>query len=843
MLKLRGYFWRCLVLGTLGLLGATLLTLTPLAHDIELKLGDALLSLSAPETDFSDVVVVDVDEPSMARLQPQIGAWPYDRDVYALVTPYLLKAGAKSVAYDILFSEARAGDDEFARTLNSKVVLAAASLPFGGAAHDAPYRERLAQGAWARGMNWLAQPWDDLTLPLAKFDDKAAVGVISMGADSDGTIRRVPLLHRVYGEVLPSLSVATLKAAGTPVQLDQTARRVVINGVATPMDSQGLAHLRFPRNFNSLKVVPFYELALAASGSKKFSELAQTFNGKIVYIGSSSAVLGDFHQTPLGRMAGLHLTATVPVFLNNGLLLKPRSGLLDGALVALMAMLALLLAHPRAQTLGTVQVLALPALLVLAGFLASYLGAFGLTVGILLPALAALFIHMGAVIWRQLHLYRKSRQLMVEKLAAEEATRLKSQFLSHMTHELRTPLTAILGFNNINWKSDTIGQEQRMKNSAVIDRNGRHLLALINGILDQAQLEAGQVRIVTQAESLHALVEDVVATLKPLVREKPITLQATYARDVPDVVEIDAFRVRQILLNLAGNAIKFTSQGQVLLEVSWRDGKLSIAVKDTGPGLSLQAQSRLFAAFAQADDSIAARHGGTGLGLTISRNLARLMLGEITLTSELGVGSQFTLVVPAAAGLGAIAAVADSASAEHIAAPRHSAPMPLQTSLSSPVPLAESFAVAAKPAAHLPIQALHGTVLVAEDAHDLRALAVMHLKRLGLTVLQAANGREAIDATIAGQPDAILMDLEMPVMGGLDAVKHLRELGFSRPILATTAHSGEPHRTLALAAGCNDMLSKPISFAVLRAALDGAMGARQLSQPAKPQTADVAHLS
>ena len=830
MLKMQGYYWRCLVLGILGWLAAALLVLTPLAREIELKLGDALLGLSAPQGDFSDVIVVDIDEPSMARLQPQIGSWPYNRDIYALVTPYLLKAGAKSIAYDILFSESRLGDDEFANTLNSKVVLASASLPFGGAAHDAGYRQRLAEGAWARGPDWTAQPWDDLTLPLAKLDERAATGVISMLPDSDGTIRRVPLLHRAYGEVLPSLSIAALKAAGTPVLLEQTARRVLVNGAAVPTDAQGLVHLRFPRNFNSLKIVPFYELALAASGSESYAGLSQVFSGKIVYVGSSSAVLGDFHQTPLGRVAGLHLTASLPVFLKNGMLLAPRSWPLDSALALLITVLALLTAHPRAQASGILQVLALPGLLLLTGFVASYLGAFGFSVGVLLPVLVGLFIHMSALIWRQLHLYRKSRRLMVEKLAAEEATRLKSQFLSHMTHELRTPLTAILGFNNINWKTDTMGREERIKNSAVIDRNGRHLLALINSILDQAQLEAGQVRIVTQPENVRALVEDVVATLKPLVRDKPVILDAAFASGVPDMVEIDAFRVRQILINLTGNGIKFTLQGQVRIEVSWHDSRLTISVNDTGPGLSVQAQSRLFAAFAQADDSIAAKHGGSGLGLTISRDLARLMQGEITMTSQWGVGSQFTLVLPAAAAQWAQTAAAKSVPADQITARQQPVPRPLaepaylsnQHEASKPL-----VTEVAKPA----LRALYGTVLVAEDATDLRALSVAYLKRLGLTVLEAVNGREAVDLALSGQPDAILMDLEMPVMNGLDAVKHLRELGFSRPILATTAHAGEPHRTLALAAGCNDMLSKPISFATLRAALDGAMGARLLSQP------------
>lgn len=822
MVKFQGYFWRCVILATSSLALAGLISLTPVAREIDLKLQDTLLELSAPAGDFSGVVVVDVDEPSMARLSSQIGAWPYNRDVYALVTPYLLKAGATAVAYDILFSESRAGDDEFAAILTDKVVLAAASLPYGGAGHDANYRARLATSAWAHGAIWAAQPWDDLTLPLPLFTDKSAVGVISMVPDPDGVIRRIPLLHRAYGEVLPSLAMATLKAIGVPVQMDQPTGSPLINGKPIPVDANGLVRLRYPNNFKSLQVVPFYELALAASGSAKYAGLGAQFKGKVVYLGSSGAVLGDFHQTPLGRFAGLHLAASLPSMLANGLVMHPRSWPLDGALTLLLVALALAMAHPRLSSLVAVQVLTLPGLLLLVTASVAILGANGRSAGVLLPTLAGVFIHLASVIWRQLHLYRKSRRLQVEKLAAEEATRLKTQFLSHMTHELRTPLTAILGFNNINWKTDAMGRDARMKNSEVIDRNGRHLLALINGILDQAQLEAGQVRIVTQPENLRVLVGDVIATLKPLVRDKPVNLSAKFASGMPEAIEIDAFRVRQILLNLTGNAIKFTERGEVTLNVSWLAGELTIEVADTGSGISAEAMTRLFSAFQQADGSIAAKHGGTGLGLTISRDLAELMMGKITLSSEIGAGSRFTLYLPASAGqavaLGQPMPSATAAAEAGLAATGSSSGY---GQLGAPA----SFRSTRPGDLLAPANALRGTVLVAEDAADLRALSVIYLKRLGLTVIEAANGQEAVDLAIEHRPDAILMDIEMPVLDGLQAVKLLREQGYSRPILATTAHTGEPHRTLALAAGCNELLSKPISYAVLRAALDGAMSA------------------
>lgn len=805
--RISGYARRCMVIGAASLTLALLAALTPLARVMDLGLSDVLISLSAPPEKFDDVVVIDVDEPSMARLEPQLGAWPYDRDIYGLVNAYLIQAGAAVVAYDILFSEGRNGDDAFAATLTPKSVLAAAALPYGGAAHDPGYRGRLARAAWARGTDWPAHAWDDLTLPVAKFSDRAQVGVISIKPDPDGVLRGVPLLHRAYGEVLPSLALVALKTAGTQVEMEPVERRILIDGRVVPADDTGLVRLRFPRNWRGLRVVPFYEVALAASGAPEYAALAASLRGKTVYVGSSSAILGDFVQTPIGRVAGLYMVSVLPAMIKNGMVLHPRHWLLDGLLMLLMLAGALALAHPRAQRVTWLQVAGLPALLLLAATAVAALALAGRSAAVLLPALTGGIAHLGTLLWRQVYLFRISQRLLVEKLSAEESARLKTQFLSHMTHELRTPLTAIMGFNNINWRSADLGRDQRIKNSEVIDRNGRHLLALINSILDQAKLEAGQVRIVKQPESVRALVGDVVATMQPLVRDKPVKLEAHYAPGLPDVLEMDAFRIRQILLNMAGNAIKFTERGSVALNVEWDAGVLSIEVADTGPGMSPEGLSRLFVAFQQADDKVAATHGGTGLGLTISRDLAHLMDGQITVASDLGVGTRFTLRLPAP-----MASLAE--------------PDPAPVAVAGTAAAAAQLTHARAQVQPAPADLLHGTVLVAEDTDDLRTLAVMYLKRLGLTVLEAVNGQAAVDIAMRDHPDAILMDLEMPVLHGLEAVKQLRARGYSRPILAMTAHSTADDRERCLAAGCNDMLSKPVSRAGLRAALDGALSAR-----------------
>ena len=222
-----------------------------------------------------------------------------------------------------------------------------------------------------------------------------------------------------------------------------------------------------------------------------------------------------------------------------------------------------------------------------------------------------------------------------------------------------------------------------------------------------------------------------------------------------------------------------------------------IEIADTGPGISPKNLSRLFVEFQQADEQVAATYGGTGLGLTISRDLAALMHGDITVTSEVGVGSRFTLRLPAQ----------QTAS---LVSQEEANPAPADSSLRTTVGTSPLDSIL-----------LRGTVLVADDADELRALSVFYLKKLGLIALEATNGQEAVEIALRENPDAILMDIEMPVMRGLEAASLLRERGYARPILALSAHSGGDERVRCLAAGCNDLLSKPVSRTRLREALDG----------------------
>jgi CHASE2 domain-containing sensor protein len=298
-----------------------------------------------------------VDEDSIAQLQPKLGAWPYDREVYALVTQWLKQAGVRAIAFDVLFAEQRKGDEAFAPTLDERVVLAAAALPF-SFERDGAYRAQLQQKSWGAVPQTGVKRLTDLTLPRAPLTARAAIGVVSIDTDNDGVVRRIPLAYAAYGQLVPGLGLALLHG-GPPAAITAGSGQLTLGGASWPVSASGEVLLRFPRNLDALRTVPFYQVALAASGVAELKALSDalgaSLHGKRVLIGSSSAALGDYKQTPVGRQPGVKLQAMVAALLAGGHVLKPRYWVWELVLIAGALLLAAGMGHPRLHSNMAVQ--------------------------------------------------------------------------------------------------------------------------------------------------------------------------------------------------------------------------------------------------------------------------------------------------------------------------------------------------------------------------------------------------------------------------------------------------------------------------------------------------------
>jgi len=395
---------------------------------------------------------------------------------------------------------------------------------------------------------------------------------------------------------------------------------------------------------------------------------------------------------------------------------------------------------------------------------------------------------------------------------ALDATRLKSEFLANMSHEIRTPMTAILGFaDELERELVTRSADDPARVSLrTIQRNGEHLLALINGILDLSKVEAGKFSIERARVAVIEVVGEVLQLLGPRARDKGLALDAACDGPVPETIETDPGRLRQILINLVGNAIKFTSNGHVRVRLSfaapapYAAHQLHFAVEDTGIGLDEQQRAIVFEPFTQVQSSAAREFSGTGLGLSLSRRLARLLGGDIDVESTPGRGSCFTLRVA-------------TGSLEHVTM-RPGGPL-------------LAFEPTPASASHAQTAALSGRVLVAEDGEDNQRLLRALLTRAGLEVDVVPNGLVAVERALAaaelGAPyDLILMDMQMPVLDGYTATRRLREQGYAGPIVALTAHAMAGDREKCLLAGCDDYATKPIVRATLLAQI-----AAQLAKP------------
>ena len=384
---------------------------------------------------------------------------------------------------------------------------------------------------------------------------------------------------------------------------------------------------------------------------------------------------------------------------------------------------------------------------------------------------------------------------------AEEGTRAKSEFLANMSHEIRTPMTAVLGYADL-LIEQTGGTPALQEPLRTIKHNGEFLLELINDILDLSKIEAGKLELEQVRCSPRQIAMDVLALMQIRARQRGVALELKTLGPFPQSVESDPTRLRQILLNLVSNAIKFTQDGNITVSLKYEapadstgeiPGKIFLAVRDTGIGITEAQRAKLFLPFTQAEASTARQFGGTGLGLTICKRFAEMMGGEILVDSAPDCGSTFTIVLPV---------LAPELPIEQIEV---YAPSPSTAAVAVTTP------VVSTTEAKLPYR-----ILVAEDGPDNQKLLQFILKKAGANVTLVENGQlavEAVEAAIAAQQpyDVVLMDMSMPVLDGYGATRRLRDRGYVLPIIALTAHAMSGDREKCIAAGCTDYATKPLN--------------------------------
>ncbi len=380
---------------------------------------------------------------------------------------------------------------------------------------------------------------------------------------------------------------------------------------------------------------------------------------------------------------------------------------------------------------------------------------------------------------------RNAEELQKAKELAERSNQLKSAFLANMSHEIRTPLVAILGFAEL-MKDFGLEETQRAKYLEVIHRNGKQLTAIIDDILDLSKIEAGEMKFETLPMCPRRFISEAMGLLSIRASEKGIQLQSIVDDSVPEYVVTDPLRLKQIVLNIVGNAIKFTNSGGVRLDCKYQPtdsdaGRLIFEIQDSGIGISSEQRSRLFKAFSQADESVTRKYGGSGLGLALSKKLATALGGDVRLiNSQVGKGSTFLVEV--------------KVKVEHAA---HDAGDIAQQSKA----LSE-------------VSNLDGlNILLVEDASDIQQLVASILKAKGAAVEVADHGQQGMQRALSGNFDVVLMDVQMPVMDGLTATQKLRAMGYSTPIIALTAHAMLDMQRSCLDSGFTDVLVKPISIA------------------------------
>lgn len=739
-------------------------------------LWDRLSPRVSAEVNGTNTIVFGLDDASVAALQPVLGPWPYRRDVWAHVLRYLDAAGASHITLDVLLTDQREGDEQLRETLAglNNVALAAVALPFQIGADRTlvvpPSRAlRVSPDAPAR----IAL---DLVGPLPELADQAVMGVATAVPDDDGMVRRLPVLTRIGATSVAGLSFVSLLGDHPSVDAQRTWRghTLTMGRHVVPVDEQGQVELHYPLRPPALPSLPLADLVRAAITPDAAHDLALQIRNKRIYIGASALLLEEEVRTPMGNLSGVEFLRLGSVLVENDALVRPRTWSFDVTVLlgALVVFLAVRARHHRTRALlfGLLGASAATVALAMA-MLLSMQQRVSLQVPLAAVGLTAIMLGLADLA----RLRRQQVRLEAERVAAERASELKTQFLNHVAHELRTPVTAILGFGRLIVEGRT--PAATVEYGRVITRNGAHLLHLVNNLLNDATLSVGRARVAPQPVQIRQLLSDVLATMEGLPRQDGVALSGDVGPDVPESVLIDALRVRQVLLNLLANAMKFTEAGSIHVTVDWHDGTMTLRVSDTGTGMAADVLARVFDEF-ELGDPRAIRAGGTGLGLSVSRRLARLMGGELVAESAEGRGSCFTLTLPA----------------RLVATP------------SAPDGAGEPVADATDP--------LRPLVLICDDVDDIRQLFAVVLESAGARVETVSTGADAVTQAMRLRPDAVIMDLDLLDQDGIATVQQLRRQGYDGPVIAISG-SGHDRQASLRQHGFTDSASKPISSALL----------------------------
>jgi signal transduction histidine kinase/DNA-binding response OmpR family regulator/HPt (histidine-containing phosphotransfer) domain-containing protein len=779
-------------LGALALAGVV--ALTSLHGWLSREAGDVLTRLAAPERHFENMLIVDIDEASLRDLAPLVGGWPLKRDLHAKVLNYLRESGAAAVAIDVVYADPREGDDKLVEALHGRmpVVLGATGV-----------RQRLDSAAETLAAPRVAElksgvpsfSWPAIVLPHAGLTAGEGrlplVGMASTPLDVDGQLRAVQVLHRSGRHLLPSMPVATVQALTGDHQLryDPVDGSFVTARRTWPADAAGRVSVRAPRNRDAVPVLPFSRLARAALGAESGDALRQHIAGRTVVLGSS-AFPGESVMTPHGQLSNVQWIAISTGALLTGDVLRPAGApaVVPIWLIAL-APLIVFWRRPTASALLCTSLSTACALAVVLSALVARI-VWGQVIDPVLPVLAiagGLATMLGL---RQIALTRANRQAEIDRAVADASNRAKSEFLAHVSHEIRTPMNAVLGVADL--LSETELSPVQRRHVEVFRRSGEALACLIDDLLDLSKIEAGRVELVRAEFSLHNLLREQVALLRPRADSKGVHLGLKLSPSVPDVVMGDRLRLTQVIVNLLANAIKFTPRGTVSIDVE-RDerapGLVRFAVIDTGVGIDAAKIDRIFEPFMQADHQTVREFGGTGLGLTITRRIVELMGGQIQVTSTPGRGSEFAFAVPLPAAASA------------------TAPRPPASATTAPAPLSRRL-----------------DILLADDNPTSIYILKAMLDQPQLNVDVVGTGREALEHLEARRYDLVLIDIQMPEMDGLTATRTWRRIETARglprtPIVVLSANAFESDRQRSAEAGCDEHIAKPVRKAVLMKAI------------------------